>query len=86
MDFLYELYYDARIHEHQVFNSQPEDVGTKGTPTSRWWESVWSDMKKGRITNWRQTYRNKNERKKAFEQVKDHLGLQTNYEEKILGG
>ena len=43
-------------------------------------------MKKGRITNWRQTYRNKNERKKAFEQVKDHLGLQTNYEEKILGG
>jgi len=53
----------------QIFNSQPEGVGTKRMTTSRLWECVWSYMKKGRLTNWRQTYSNRNEWKKAIELV-----------------
>jgi hypothetical protein len=71
----------------QIFNSQPESVGTKGTPTSRWWECVWSDtrMKKGRLTNWSKTYRNRNEWKKATEQFKVHLGLQSQLRRDDIG-
>jgi len=69
----------------QIFNSQPEGVGTKEMPTSIWRKCVWSDTKKGRIANWRQTYRNKNEWKTAIEEVKGHLGLQSKLRTEDIG-
>jgi hypothetical protein len=59
----------------QIFNSQPDGVRTRGRPRSRWWGYVWTDIKDRRIMNWRKTPRNKNEWKKAIEEVKVHLGL-----------
>jgi hypothetical protein len=40
-------------------------------------EGKWTDMKEGRITNWREirVSMNKNEWKKAIEEAKVHLGL-----------
>jgi hypothetical protein len=37
----------------QIFNSQLGGVRKRGRPRSRWRECVWTDIKKGRITNWR---------------------------------
>jgi hypothetical protein len=68
----------------QIFNSQLEGVRTRRRPRSRWWECVWTDTKKGRITNGRETCSNKKEWKKAIEEVKDQLGTvgQTNKKKK----
>jgi hypothetical protein len=59
----------------KIFNSQPEGVRTRGRSRSRWWECVWTDIKKGKITNWREISRNRNEWKKAIEEAKVHLEL-----------
>jgi hypothetical protein len=58
----------------QIFNSQTERVRTRGRPKSRWWRCVCTDVKKGRITNWKKTSRNTNEWKKPIE-AKVQLGL-----------
>jgi hypothetical protein len=51
---------DIRKVEH-MFGSQPEGVRRKGRHRSRWWECVWVDTKKERITNWRKIFRNNKE-------------------------
>ena len=54
-------------------------------PTSRSRKCVWSDKKKGRIANWWQTYRIRNEWKTAIEEVEAHLGLQNQLRTEDIG-
>jgi hypothetical protein len=58
----------------QNFRRQLEGIRTTERPRSRWWECFWTDIKERRITNWRETSRNRNELKKDIEEAKVHLG------------
>jgi hypothetical protein len=51
----------------KIFGSQPKGVRTRGSQRSRWWICVWTDIKKGRNKNCRETCRNRNEWKKVIE-------------------
>jgi hypothetical protein len=56
----------------QISDSRPEGV----RPRSVWWESVRTDIKKGKIRKWREISRKGTEWKKNTENAKVHLGLQ----------
>jgi hypothetical protein len=76
---------DDTTQVEQIFNSSPEVVRTKGSPTPGWWECVWSYMTKGRIANWKRTCRNRNEWKKAIEKAKVHLCMQSQVRKEDIG-
>jgi hypothetical protein len=51
---------DGSIKAKKTFMSQSVGVRTRKRPRYRGWEYVWTGIKKGRINDWRKTFRKKN--------------------------
>lgn len=65
--------------------SQSVGVRTRKRPRYRGWEYVWTGIKKGRINDWRKTFRKKNKQKKIVGEAQVHFGLSAEEEEKEIG-
>jgi len=68
---------DTRKADH-MFSSLTGGVRRRRRPRSRWWEFVWTDIKTGRSTNWREICRNSEEWKNVAEDAEVHLGFEVN--------
>jgi len=60
----------------QVFNNNPQGSRLKGLPKNRWWNCIQTDINKCKISNWRESSKNRVDWEKSIKgtEVKVRVG------------
>ena len=62
----------------KVFNNNPQGSRLRGRPKHRWWNCVQTDIKKWKITNWKERFKNMAHLEKSINEAKVRIGLKCN--------
>ena len=60
---------------YQVFVNQPEGRRQRGRPKTRWWDDVYDDIRKCKITRWNIRSKDRDDWRRSLEEAKVRIGL-----------
>jgi len=66
---------DSKRKESKIFNNNPQGRQLVGPPKNRWLNCVETDINKCKITNWKESSRNRADWEKAMNEAKVCIGL-----------
>jgi hypothetical protein len=70
---------------YQIFANQPQGGRPRGRPKSRWWDSVYGDIRNCKIRNWEQRSKNREDWMRSIKEVKaPHRAVEPTKKKMIL--